>query len=371
MSRVIPITAALAAAMLVAVPSAPAQVPASQDSAAPPWQTVRRDPGSDSATRAAPADTAFIRQVIRGNFLEAGLGRLGESRAADSGVKAFAQRMISEHNSMNEQWATLARNNDMTLGVQDLAPAGDQSAERLAELDGAAFDRAYMAEMIRRHEQDLAAFQRMRSSVDSPEVRQLADSGVSSIRGHLALARQVGSRVGVSTTTGPTGGGDKPDDRNDRGALRAEDRAFVQEVLQDHLMHIRLAGRAQREAGSDETRRLAERIEEDFTEWQKRWEEVAERYEVKAPSHLGTLHGQKLERLERASKRNLDRTYADIVAEHLASVVPYFQKEGQAVRSAAVRRLVDDELPVIREHLARARRLQGQAKERGEASDRK
>jgi putative membrane protein len=387
MSRVMPITGVLAAAMLAAAPSALAQVTPSREPDASPWPTVGRDTG----TAAALADTAYIRQAIRGNFLEVALGRLAESRAADSAVKGFAERMISEHNSMNEQWAALARNNDMRIDLV-VGPAGEQSIERLEDLSGAAFDQAYMAEMIRHHEQDLAAFQRMGASARSPEVRQLANSGVSSTREHLALAQQVGSRVGVSTTAGRTGDGtvpapapsdddrrrtaadratrDERDDRNDRGTLRAEDRAFVQEVLQDHLMHLRLAERAQREARSDETRRLAERIEEDFKEWQERWEDVADRYDVQAPSNLGRLHGQKVERLERASKGNVDRTYAAIVAEHLASVVPYFQKEGQAVRSAAVRRLVDDELPVIREHLARARRLQGQASVRAEGSDR-
>jgi len=138
----------------------------------------------------------------------------------------------------------------------------------------------------------------------------------------------------------------------------------------DHLMHIRLAERAQRQARSDETRLLAERIEMAFEDWQKRWEDVADRYEVKAASHLGPLHRQKVERLERASRGNFDRTYAAIVAEHLASVVPYFEKEGQAVRPAAVRRLVDDELPLIRDALARARRLQREASARAEDSDR-
>jgi predicted outer membrane protein len=241
----------------------------------------------------------------------------------------------------------------------------------------------------------------MARSARSPEVRQLAGRGVSTIQAHLTLARQVGSRVGISTTAGRAGGVTVPDtgrrvttsdtgrrvtvgdtarsdtgrrtvagratrdvrdDRGDRGKLRAEDRAFIQNVLQDHLMHIRLAERAKREARSGEIRRLAERMEDDFEDWQEHWEDLADRYDVKAPSHLGRLHGQKVERLERASKGNVDRTYATIVAEHLESVVPYFQKEGQAVRSAAVRRLVDDELPMIREHLARARRLQEQAK---------
>jgi putative membrane protein len=395
MSRVMPITVALAA--MLAAPNAVAQVTSSPDAPPSPWPTVGRDSGFGGTG----ADTAYIRQTIRGNFSEVGLGRLAESRAADSVVKEFAERMISEHNSMNEQWADLARDNDMKVTLE-FSSAGRQSGERLRGLSGAAFDQAYMTEMIRLHEQDLAAFRGMAASARSPEVRKLANSAMSSILEHLILARQVGSRVGVSTTAARTGDGTTPaprppaptpstptpsdhdrsrttadratrderDDRNDRGTLRAEDRRFVQEVLQDHLMHIRLAERAQREARSDETRRLAERIEEDFKEWQERWEDVADRYDVKAPSNLGRLHGQKVEKLERASKQNFDRTYAAIVAEHLASVVPYFQKEGRAVRSAAVRRLVEEELPVIRKYQERARQLQGQASARAEASDR-
>ncbi|MBA3318081.1 MAG: DUF4142 domain-containing protein [Gemmatimonadales bacterium] len=400
MPSVMNITGALAAAMLAVVPGALAQVTSNQDSSpGSPWPTVRRDPGYGTS---AAADTAYIRQTIRGNFFEVGLGRVADSRAQDSGVKQFAERMISEHNSMNQQWAALAKTNRMATNVFDVGPSEQQTIDRLEDLDGTAFDQAYMAEMIRHHEQDLAAFQRMGSSASSTGVRQLANSGAPRIQEHLTLARQIGSRIGISTTAGSTGGvifpktapanqkptspSQKPtspyekptsssddraeNDRNNRGTLRAEDRAFVQNVLQNHLMHIRLAERAQREAKSDEIRRLAERLEDDYEEWQERWEDLADRYRVEKPAHLGRLHGEKVERLERASKRNFDRTYAAIVAENLESVVPYFEKEGQAVRSPAVRRLVNDELPVIREYLARARRLEKQASGRVEESDR-
>jgi putative membrane protein len=368
MSRVMPITSALVAAMLAAAPGALAQ-----DTAGSPWPTVRRQPTVfDTGTTAALADTSYIRQAIRGNLTEVALGRLAESRASDSAVKEFGERMISEHNSMNEQWGKLAQNNSMRVDV-DFGPAGKQSIERLKDLDGTGFDQAYMAEMIRQHEQDLAAFQGMRVSARSPEVRQLATSGVSTIDAHLALARQVGSRVGISTTAGRAGGVTNPApapsdedrarraaDRNDRTALRTEDREFVETVLGAHLLEIRLAEQARREARSGEIRRFAEWMEDDSKEWQERWVEVAGRYDVNVPSHLGTLRSQKVEKLERASKRNFDRTYAALVVEHLEAVLPYYEKEGQAVRPAAVRRLVNDELPAIRENLARARRLEKQ-----------
>lgn len=369
MSSVMRITGVLAGVVMAAAPAS-AQVTSGREPDASPWPTVRRDTTFESA-----ADTSFIRQAIRGHYTEVGLGRVAESRADNDAVEDFAERMVSDHNDLNEEWSEVAREHDMSV-APDFGEEGRQAIDRLEDLEGAEFDQAYMNEMIRRHEQDLAAFQRMAASARSSEVRRLADNGATSIREHLALARQVGGQVGVSSTAGRAGDVFVPttdratrderdardrDDRKDRGALRAKDRAFVQNVLQDHLMHLRLAERARREARSDETRRLAQRMEDDFERWQERWEDVADRYDVKAPRNLGPLHRQKVDRLERASKGDVDRTYAAIVADHLASVVPYFRKEGQAVESAAVRRLVDDELPMIREHLERARRLEGRA----------
>ena len=159
--------------------------------------------------------------------------------------------------------------------------------------------------------------------------------------------------------------------QNNGDKLRADDRAFVQEVLQDHLMHVQLADRAQKEAKSDETRRLAERMEKDFTEWGQRWREIADRYGLKPATHLGDDHQDKVKKLEKASKQNVDRVYATIVADHLASVVPYFEKEGRDVEVAAIRRLVNDELPVIRQDLNQAQRLQSQSSAQAEAKEKK
>jgi predicted outer membrane protein len=230
-----------------------------------------------------------------------------------------------------------------------------------------------MSEMIRLHEQDLAAFERMQTSARSSEVRELARSGVPTIREHLTLARQVGSRVGVSTTAARTGGVTSPtpapfdsaardarDDRNPR-PLGAEDRAFVEDILSDHLLHIRLARRAQREARKDETRELAKRIENDFTHWEARWQRVAARHDADLESRLERVDRRKIDRLEDATKRGFDRTYGAIVAERLESLLRDFRKVGEESESAAVRRLVEEEIPVIREDLQRARRLHEQA----------
>jgi putative membrane protein len=362
MSKVSSLTHALTAVMLAVAPGAAAQVTSSRDTS-------------------AVVDSAYIRQAIRGNYLEVALGRLAESRAEDSSVKDFAERMVSNHNDMNKEWIDLAQDNDMKVTV-DFGPEGKQTIDRFEDLSGTRFDQAYMSEMIKDHEENLFTFQRLARWAGSAEVRQLASTGALTLQEHLALARQVGSRVGVSSTAGRAGGvppAPTPSDSDrtrrtnepgDGGTLSEVDRAFVQNVLQDHLMHVQLAQRARRDARSDETRQLAENMENEFEQWQERWANVAEGYGVKPPSHLGPDHRKKVERLEGASKGNVDRTYTEIVADHLESVVPYFEKEGQAVRSAAVRGLVNEELPVIRQIVAGVRRIQGDTKGQTEGTER-
>jgi putative membrane protein len=353
-----------------------------QDTTGSPWRTVRPERTVlDTGTGSWAADTSYIRQVIRSNFTEVAAGRLAESRAENSEVKDFGERMISEHNAMNEEWGRLARSNNMRIDA-DFGPSGKQTIDQLDNLEGTQFDQAYMNAMIWQHENDLATFQRMSSSAGSSEVRQLANNGLSTIQQHLTLARQVGSRVGVSTTAGRVGGEtpvplptdpdrtrrtddraipNERDDRNDGRALNLEDRKFFQNTLQAHLLELRLAEQARKRAQSGEIRRLAERIENDFQEWQERWEDLADRQDLKTPSNLGPEHRERIEDFEdRAKGRDFDRRYAELVAEHLRGVVNAFEKEGQTVRPAAARRLVDDELPVLREYLTQARRLERQ-----------
>ena len=82
---------------------------------------------------------------------------------------------------------------------------------------------------------------------------------------------------------------------------------------------------------------------------------------VTVNQHLGPKHQEKVDRLEKASHHQFDRVYLDIVRENLASVVPYFEKEGRAAKSAQVRDLVEQELPMIQQHLDRAKTLEQQA----------
>ena len=405
MSRVMSITCALAGALIAATaPSAFAQ-----DSTYSPWRpgTVTSPGGSSGTTTGsvAAADTTYIREALRGNLVEVSLGRIAEDRADDADVKAFGERMVESHNTMNDRWGALAKSNGMRWEL-GLDPETKQTADRLDDLDDAEFDRAYMTEMIQRHEQDLAALQRIARSARSSDVRALASDAQSTVREHLSQAQQVGSRVGVASTAGRVGNPwprtsdtstnpwpttndtslrrrtddgvarndrDDRDNRNDRdesGSLRREDHAFVENVLSDHLMHVRLANRAKREANSSEVRRFAERMEKEFSNWGDRWERFADRRNANVTSRLEKHNREKLQRLDKAAERkDFDRAYAAIVGEHLESMMHYFRDEAQEKRPGPVRQVIQKEAPMISQLLVDARKLEREADDRRKTAE--
>ena len=384
MPRVTPITCALVTALVAAPGAAVAQ----QDSSwwLPP--EARNLPNGQNQSGATVDDTTGIRMAVQGNFTEVALGRLADDKASDSEVKDFGKRMVSDHDDMNDQWAKLASKYHMRImnPGPDFGTSGKDAIDRLQKLDGREFDQAYMIEMIRDHEQDLSEFQRLRSSARDPEIRDLAASGASTIEEHLTLARQVVSRVGVATTAGRVGTtnpypspypapnstdnarrttttgavANEANGHNDHNAppLSKEDRAFVDNVLDDHLLHIRLARVVQRDARQDETKELAKRVENEMTQWAKRWNQFADRHDANVSEHLTEQDRNKIARIQDAKEKNVDRAYAQILSNHLKQMVDRFRHERWDERRDAAGLAAQKEIPVLEDLLQRARTLE-------------
>jgi putative membrane protein len=316
---------------------------------------------SAQARTLAVADTAFVRDARAGNLLEVRLGTLAAQKTSNAAVKQFAERMVTDHTTMGNQWAGLIANDRLPVKV-GLDAAQQQSVSRLESLPVAEFDRAYMNTMVQDHQQDVATFQRLGLTAQSADVRQLATSGLATIQQHLSMARQVASQVrSTAVVTNPAPAAPAPGGNvvTRQGGVSKElrgDEQYVNDVSEDHIMEVRLAEMARRKAKDPKVKQFAERMFTDFTKWQDRWTDLATASGTPNP-HLGQWHHEQVDRLDKAPGGRFDRVYLNIVTEHLESMVPSFQKEGRAAHSAKVRNLVDDELPSLQDHLARAEGL--------------
>jgi putative membrane protein len=316
----------------------------------PPVANQQPVPGTQSDVS---ADMAFMRQAGSSNLVEIRLGQAAQSKATNSAVKQFAQRMITDHTNLQNQLTATASTTGETFTPS--IDASDQwQVNRIERLSGSDFDRAYMSFMIQAHQNDVSEFQTQSQSARSNQVRTLASNSLPMLQQHLSLAVQVGNQVGADTTTN-VAGPDRPG-RGDRGNFPS-DAEFVRDVGADNTMQIQLAELAKDKARNRAVRQFAEREAEDHRRLQDQWNNMASRNNLPSKPGMGPRHREKVEQLKDAKGNNFDRVYMTLMIQQHQDEVSYWRKEGRASRSAQVRELVNRGLPTLERHLEQAKQI--------------
>jgi putative membrane protein len=148
-----------------------------------------------ASSNAGEADSHFVANAASGGMVEVQLGHLAEARGNSPDVKNFGRRMIADHSDAGAKLRAVASKEGMaapsTLNEED-----QTTYNKLRNLSGADFDRAYADAMVKDHEQDIAAFEREAKSGKDPAVRQFAQDTLPTLREHLKLAQAMQKSVG-------------------------------------------------------------------------------------------------------------------------------------------------------------------------------
>jgi putative membrane protein len=229
----------LVATFVPGVTAAQTTPPSQSGAAGMPTRQATRPAGEQQkpAMKGSP-DSSFINEAAEGGMKEVELGKLAQKRAMDSNVKAFAQRMVTDHGKANKELMSLAKSKGITLpsshpttstassgrgstgatgtagtgtsgaatsgtsGATASSPTGTQhgggDADQLAGLKGVEFDRAYMTHMVDDHEKDVKAFEQESQSGQDPEVKAWAAKQLPTLREHLSQAKSVRDRLPAS-----------------------------------------------------------------------------------------------------------------------------------------------------------------------------
>ncbi|HEY1730615.1 MAG TPA: DUF4142 domain-containing protein [Terriglobales bacterium] len=151
------------------------------------------------------ADHNFMVKAAQGGMAEVELGQLAEQNAQNADVKAFAQRMVTDHSKANDQLKQLAAQEGVSLPTS--LDAKDQATKaRLEKLQGAAFDKAYMHDMVMDHKKDVAEFKHESSAAKTPALREWAQQTTPTLESHLQEAEKVAPQVGASMPSSATMG---------------------------------------------------------------------------------------------------------------------------------------------------------------------
>jgi putative membrane protein len=139
----------------------------------------------------------FIRDAVADNFLAVRMAEMAERKAQNSAVKDYAQRVKSNHTSMQNQWVTLAANNGTTL-KPGMGKRHKKKADRLKDLSGREFDRAYMTTEVQSHQDYVEYFSKEGRASHSSQVRNKATNDLQVLQSELSQAKDVANQVGVN-----------------------------------------------------------------------------------------------------------------------------------------------------------------------------
>ncbi len=106
-----------------------------------------------------PTDAQIASIVVTANQVDIDAGKLAESKGSAKEVKAFGKQMVTDHSGVNQQAVALVTKLKVTPEdnptSQSLKAGGAENVKKLQNLQGAAFDKAYVDHEVAYHEQVL------------------------------------------------------------------------------------------------------------------------------------------------------------------------------------------------------------------------
>lgn len=150
-----------------------------------------------AATQAQEINDAQIAAiVVTANQVDVDAGKLARQRAANSEVKKFGDRMVSDHEGVNQQAVALATKLKVTPQENETSRAikagGDKNLANLQTLSGAAFDKAYVDHEVAYHAQVLDALDKtLIPGASNAELKALLVKVRPAFVAHLEHAKQI------------------------------------------------------------------------------------------------------------------------------------------------------------------------------------
>jgi putative membrane protein len=146
-------------------------------------------------------DAQIASIVVTANQVDIDAGKLAASRGTDPQVKSFGQQMVTDHTGVNKLATELAGKLKVTPEdnptSQSLKSGGEKNVATLKTLQGAAFDKAYIAHEVAYHQQVLDALDKtLIPGAKNEELKALLVKVRPAFVAHLEHAKKVQSSLG-------------------------------------------------------------------------------------------------------------------------------------------------------------------------------
>jgi putative membrane protein len=154
-------------------------------------QSVGEKTGVNSVAGVAPSTQDFVTEAAQSDMFE-----IQSSEAAlnsnNASVKAFAQKMIADHNKTTAELKAAVAADSMKVTLPTAMSNSQQSMlTKLHGLHGAAFDSQYTSDQVSAHKDAVSLFQRYGNGGDNAKLKAWAGTTQPALQQHLDMAQNL------------------------------------------------------------------------------------------------------------------------------------------------------------------------------------
>jgi putative membrane protein len=142
-----------------------------------------------AAQAAAPNDAQIANIAYTAGAIDVAAAKQALAKSHNPQVRAFAEEMERDHTAVNDQALALVKKLNVTPEPNptsaSLKSEADAEMAKLAKLQGAAFDRAYVANEVAYHEKvNTALADTLIPDAKNPELKSFLETGLKLFRSH-------------------------------------------------------------------------------------------------------------------------------------------------------------------------------------------
>ena len=139
-----------------------------------------------------PSAEDFLKAAAQGGMAEVKLGNLAATKSQNAEVKAFGKLMVADHTKANTELTALAKKKNISL-PSDIG-SHQSTVDDLTKATSD-FDKNYVNDMVKDHEEDVAAFQKQADSATDPDVKAFAAKTLPTLKSHLEKIKAIQAKM--------------------------------------------------------------------------------------------------------------------------------------------------------------------------------
>lgn len=133
-------------------------------------------------------DKQFMMQAGKDGMMEVHMGQMAQQQGQSDDVKKLGKTIETDHTKANTQLMALAQQKGVKLDTK----------HKMSKMDKGNFDQAWLAQMVKDHQKDIAAYQQASQNATDPDVKKFASKTLPVLQKHLKAVQAAQQKMGGS-----------------------------------------------------------------------------------------------------------------------------------------------------------------------------